>query len=163
MIQDGMHRAGYFRRLAAAIYDLFLACSIYIVAGAVGFLLFLIPVSLGFFNDVRSFSDVASSIETQHLLSQWIFSWGMFWVVYFYLWCWKKGQTLGMRAWRLKVAFKHTSEVSWLTLLSRFFWSLAGLGNLIILFRKDNLALQDYFSHSEVLVLEISKNSKLSS
>lgn len=77
----------------------------------------------------------------------------------FYAWFWMHGgQTLGMRAWRLRVQrFDGRPLTLWQVLL-RFLaaipaWALLGLGYLWILVDKDKLALHDRFSESVIVRL----------
>lgn len=77
----------------------------------------------------------------------------------FFSWFWMHGgQTLGMRAWRLRVQrFDGRPLTLWQVLL-RFLaaipaWALLGLGYLWILVDKDRLALHDRFSESMIVRL----------
>ena len=85
--------------------------------------------------------------------------WLALWVCGFYALFWSKGgQTLGMRAWRLKVQHPNGQNLSFITACARVVWSLAGIGNLYILLNSDKLALQDKLTRSEVVVLSVEAN-----
>lgn len=77
----------------------------------------------------------------------------------FYAWFWMHGgQTLGMRAWRLRVQRFDGSPITLWQVLLRFLaaipaWALLGLGYLWILVDKDKLALHDRFSESVIVRL----------
>jgi uncharacterized RDD family membrane protein YckC len=77
----------------------------------------------------------------------------------FYAWFWTHGgQTLGMRAWRLRVQRFDGSPITLWQVLLRFLsaipaWALLGLGYLWILVDKDRLALHDRFSESMIVRL----------
>ncbi len=63
----------------------------------------------------------------------------------------RTGQTLGMRAWRLKVVARNGGAITWTQALLRmlaglFSWLLLGAGWLWILFDRDALALHDRLS-----------------
>ena len=89
-----------------------------------------------------------------------IYSWSIFWVCYFFVYFWAKtGQTLGMRAWRLRVQNTDGSVISKKTGFLRLLPTLLGLGNITVLFdRKNKLSLQDRLTNTEVVVLSIEAN-----
>ena len=74
-------------------------------------------------------------------------------VSYVYLgWCWtRSGQTLGMRAWRMRVRTRDGARLEWRHALARFAAALvsigaAGLGLLWVAFDRDRLSLHDRLS-----------------
>jgi len=77
----------------------------------------------------------------------------------FYAWFWRHGgQTLGMRAWRLRVQRFDGNPITLWQALLRFLaaipaWAVLGLGYLWILVDKDKLALHDRFSESVIVRL----------
>ncbi|WP_345867316.1 RDD family protein [Shewanella algae] len=152
-------RAGFFKRLGAAVYDLLLAVAVYMFAGAIGFGIFtgltasgLIPMG-----NYEHVSDLLNGNSLYHGLYQ---LWLACCVASFYALFWSKGgQTLGMRAWRLKVQHPNGQNLSFITALARVVWSLLGIGNLWILFNGDKLALQDSMTRSEVVLLSKEANS----
>lgn len=63
----------------------------------------------------------------------------------------KRGQTPGMRVWKIK-AIKHTGQLmSWKNALYRYVFSLFGVGIVWIVFDKQKLALQDRFSNTHLI------------
>ncbi len=77
----------------------------------------------------------------------------------FYAWFWTHGgQTLGMRAWHLRVQRFDGSPITLWQALLRFLsaipaWALLGLGYLWMLVDKNRLALHDRFSESVIVRL----------
>ena len=58
----------------------------------------------------------------------------------FYALFWSKGgQTLGMRAWRLKIQHPKRPKPGMITAYARIVWSLLGIGNLWILINGNKL------------------------
>jgi uncharacterized RDD family membrane protein YckC len=82
-------------------------------------------------------------------------AWVVAWVVGFFLWFWKNGgQTIGMRAWRLRMFAMDEKPVGYGRLLLRMLSAFLGLGTLFVLIDfKNKLALQDRVSKIEVLSL----------
>lgn len=151
-------RAGFFRRCGAIIYDLLLAIAIYMLAGAIGFGIFAILVSMGAVDmgDVEHLSDLLNGNKLYQAIYQ---GWILLCVALFYISFWSYGgQTLGMRAWRLKIQHPNGQNLSMLTASARFVWSLLGIGNLWLLINRDKLALQDMMTRSEVVVLSVEAN-----
>lgn len=69
------------------------------------------------------------------------------------------GQTLGMRAWRLKVVRTDGTQLSWGDALKRhlaslFSWLVFGLGYIWILFDRDNLAWHDRMSDTRLIMVD---------
>jgi len=84
---------------------------------------------------------------------------------FFYAGFWTHGgQTLGMRAWRLKVVRNGGGTVGWALAMKRFglAWiSLLclGLGFLWILFDRDKLAWHDRWSGTRVILLLVARKN----
>jgi uncharacterized RDD family membrane protein YckC len=125
-----------FRRLAAITYDLLLLI-------AVLFLATLITLPLQ---------------ENDYFQSS---SWGykvyLFFVSFlFYGWFWtRSGQTLGLIAWKIRVANSDGENVSWEQAFIRFTtaifsWTFCGLGIIWMLFNKDRLMWHDMASKSQM-------------
>jgi uncharacterized RDD family membrane protein YckC len=150
-------RAGFFKRFGAIMYDLLLAVAVYMVAGALGFGIFTALVSAGFID--MAGQEMVSDLLNDTPLYKGIYQ---FWIALcvgvFYISFWSYGgQTLGMRAWRLKVQHPNGQNLSMVTAAARLVWSLLGIGNLWILINGDKLALQDMMTLSEVV--ELSKEA----
>jgi len=72
------------------------------------------------------------------------------------------GQTLGMRAWRLKVVRAEGGVITWMLALKRFVFAWIsllcfGLGFLWILLDRDKLAWHDKWSGTRVILLPIAR------
>lgn len=151
-------RAGFIRRLGAAVYDSMLAVAVFMVAGAVGFGIFygVIASGLAGMNGFEHVSDALNGTPVYQGIYQ---LWLALCVGTFYALFWSRGgQTLGMRAWRLKVQHPNGQNLSLVTAYARIIWSLFGIGNLWILINDDKRALQDRMTRSEVVVLSKEAN-----
>lgn len=128
------------RRMAAIIYDLLLLLGVFFVATAL-----VLPLNGG-----RAF--------TSH---QWLFSIYLVLVSFaFYGWFWTHGgQTLGMRAWKLRVLTLEGRPISWRQAFIRFsvaFISSAflGLGFFWAFFDKEKRCWHDIVSKTVVFYEE---------
>tara|TARA_B110000467_G_C18176992_1_gene398399 strand:+ start:372 stop:872 length:501 start_codon:yes stop_codon:yes gene_type:complete len=152
-------RAGFRRRFGSWVYDFLLAFAVYMVAGAIAFLLFNVAIKF----DLLSMNGFEHAIDLQRssvLYSGLIYGWNIAWVSFFFVFFWNKsGQTLGMKAWRLRLQNTDGSLISKSTGLKRLLPTLLGLGNFIVLFdRKNKLSLQDRLTDTEVVVLSLEAN-----
>lgn len=133
---------GFFRRLAAIMYDLFLLLAVLFVATAI-----LLPLNAG-----KAFTSEQYFYPT-YLLA---ISFG------FYGWFWTHGgQTLGLRAWGLRVQTFDRQSLSWSAATIRFAcaiagWSCLGIGFFWMLFDKQHYTWYDYCSKS---TLYLDKNN----
>lgn len=152
-------RAGFRRRMASWVYDVLIASAVYMISGAVSFLLISMSLYFGLI-DMQEFEHVIDKINhTPWLIAvNEIFKWA--WVSYFFVFFWaKSGQTLGMKAWRLRVQNQDGSLITKTIGLKRLLPTLLGLGNLAVIFdRKNKLSLQDRFTKTEVVVLSLEAN-----
>ena len=144
-------RAGLFRRLAAIIYDALVVTANGMCAALV---VLMICYQNGLIekNNTDHFMDFfRQSIVFTTLMQIWV---GL-WMASFFLWFWKNGgQTIGMRAWRLRLFSMDEKPMGYGRALIRLFGSLGGLGTLLVLIDfKNKLALQDRLSKTEILVL----------
>ncbi|QQX82447.1 RDD family protein [Shewanella sp. KX20019] len=150
-------RAGFVKRCGAITYDLLLAVAVYMVAGALGFGVFTALVSTGLI-DMAGQEHVSELLNSNALYKGLYQFWIALCVGLFYISFWSYGgQTLGMRAWRLKIQHPNGQNLSMITAAARLVWSLLGIGNLWILINGDKLALQDMMTRSEVV--ELSKEA----
>src|SRR5262249_52168620 len=127
-----MHKpihASFFRRFAALIYDSFIVFS---------FLLLL-----------TTFALLANQGRSLHSLKLYFLLYLMFFTGLFLSWFWsRKGQTLGMLAWKLKVVDTAYNDLSWGHAFLRYWISLltlscGGIGLLWCLVDKDKQSLHD--------------------
>ena len=152
-------RAGFRRRLGSWVYDVLIAFAVYMVAGAVSFLLFNLLIKFGLI-DMQNFEHPIDLQRSSLLYSVLIYGWNIAWVSFFFVFFWaKSGQTLGMKAWRLRVQNQDGTRISKITGIKRLLPTLLGLGNLTVIFdRKNKLSLQDRLTNTEVVVLSLEAN-----
>lgn len=126
-------------RLTAAVYDALILVALWIMAT-----LLLMPLTGG-------------AIEPP---LPWNIPFDLYILAVSYLYfggLWRRtGQTLGMRAWRLKTVNRHGEQLTWTQALVRMLaamlsWLLLGLGWLWILFDRDQLALHDRLSRTRIV------------
>jgi len=137
-ITQSVETAGVFRRLAALVYDSFLI-------GAIWFAISGIGVSL-------NGGEAPPSWANHYLL----FPSLIIATFLFYFWFWTHGgQTLGMRAWRLRILSTETNTLTFSQCLKRFFFSvvLIGAGFFYCFFNKDKLSLHDLLSNTRVVLM----------
>jgi uncharacterized RDD family membrane protein YckC len=124
---------------------------------AVQGLISLDVISLNGAEDVSALiqeSLLLSSIRSALLVIVTLVFFGYFWT--------KSGQTIGMRAWRLKVQTSEGNLISWPQSIVRSLSALLGLGNLVVLIDfKNKKALQDYVSKTEVITLTKEENKRI--
>ena len=156
---ENFPRAGFLRRLGSWIYDVLIAFAVYMVAGAVSFLGFNLLIKFGLIN-MNGFEHAIDLQRSSLLYNALIYGWNLAWVGFFFVWFWSRsGQTLGMRAWRLRVQNLDGTNISKLTGIKRLLPTLFGLGNLtVIVDRKNKLSLQDRLTRTEVVVLSLAAN-----
>ena len=125
-------RPGLLRRLAALAYDALLLFALLFAA--------TVPVL------VVTGGQAVGPNEPAYTL--WLLA-----VSYVYLgWCWtRSGQTLGMRAWRMRVRTRAGARLGWRHAFARFAAGLvsigvAGAGLLWVAFDRDGLSLHDRLS-----------------
>lgn len=136
---------GFLRRIATVVYDLLLLLAILFVAT-----LIVLP-----FHHAEAF-EPDSPLYTGYLL---LVSAG------FYGWFWTHGgQTLGMRAWKIRLVDQHGRVPGWPSAMLRFVaaifsWGLAGSGFLYILLNKKRLAMHDIASQTFIVWQEPTNNT----
>ena len=161
MSSEQFPRASFFRRLGSWVYDALIAVSVYMVAGAVSFAIFALLVNIGIVP--RNGEEHVISIMQNSLIYTWLNeAWKLGWVSFFFIYFWaRSGQTVGMKAWRLKVQNLDGSLISKKTGLKRILPTLGGIGNLLVLFDWQNkLSLQDRVTQTEVIVLSLEANKR---
>ncbi|MDG2394652.1 MAG: RDD family protein [Thalassotalea sp.] len=158
-IESNFPRAGFRRRLGSYIYDALIALAVFMMVGYIGIGIMIYLDHLGIINIVRNSFEI--DWHKTPIFYQILFhSWNLVWVSYFFIYFWsKKGQTIGMRAWRLKVQNTDGSLISVKTAIKRLLFTLLGLGNLLVIFdRKNKLSLQDRLTNTEVVVFSLAAN-----
>ena len=152
-------RAGFRRRFGSWIYDVLIAIAVYMVAGATSFLLFNLLIKFGII-DMQGFEHSIDLQRSSIIYSVLIYGWNIAWVGFFFVFFWaKSGQTLGMKAWRLRLQNQDGTRISKTTGIKRLLPTLLGLGNLTVIFdRKNKLSLQDRLTDTEIVVLSLEAN-----
>jgi uncharacterized RDD family membrane protein YckC len=152
-------RAGFRRRFGSWVYDVLIAIAVYMVAGAIAFLLFNLLIKFGVIN-MQGFEHAIDLQRSSFIYSGLIYGWNIAWVSFFFIFFWaKSGQTLGMKAWRLRLQNQDGTRINKLTGLKRLVPTLLGLGNLTVIFdRKNKLSLQDRLTNTEIVVLSLEEN-----
>jgi len=152
-------RAGFFRRLAAMVYDVLVAVAVGMCAGLVMMFSLLIMFESNMISKDGNehFMDFFQSSFIYPLILQ---IWVALWVVGFFLWFWRNGgQTIGMRAWRLRLFSINNKPFGYRRAFLRLVCSLGGLGTLLVLLDfKSKQSLQDRIANTEMLVLSKEDN-----
>ena len=141
---DSPPSAGVLRRLGAMFYDLLLVIAVMMVVTAV-----LLPLTGGEAITNERFGAWEYAYRLL-LLTIVILFFGMFWT--------RRGQTLGMQAWRLRIQREDGSPLSWLDVFKRLGAAtvslcLAGIGYWWIWIDRDRLAWPDRWTRTRVVVL----------
>lgn len=154
----GLPRAGVLRRLGAWLYDVLVVVALLMVAGFVGFGAVQLALVLGWLQ-LGEYPDTAALLGASRLYSLYLLSV----VLGFYGWFWHtSGQTLGMRAWRLRVQNTDGSRLRISQALIRAASALLGLGNFWVWLNPGTkLALQDKIADCEVVILTKEQNRQL--
>ena len=151
-------RAGFFKRILAIVYDLLSVVAIAMLVTVVNFLAISALEGQGWV-DITGYVD-----HSQYLNDQWWFKLEMLLVVwFFYAWFWYDGgQTLVMRAWRLKVRSTTGKPLTFVQSGMRVIYSILGFGNFYVLFNPSTkLSLQDKLADTEVVVLSKDANREV--
>ena len=138
MSTSDVQLCSFFKRLLAISYDLILLFSILFLATLV-----ILPLTNG--NAIES----GNPLYVSYLL---------FCSYLYFCWQWMHGgQTLGMRAWRVRLVRSDKSALNWVIVTKRFFLaclslSVFGLGFIWSLFDKNKLAFHDRFSNTSLII-----------
>lgn len=151
---DSNQRAGFVRRLLAMIYDTLVATAVGMCAAMVMIVTLVVLLKNGAL-DLQGYAEPADLIQASAGYKLLIQTWVGVWIAGFFLWFWRRGgQTLGMRAWRLRIYSTVEEPMTWPRLFIRLVASLGGLGTLLVLFDvKNKQSLQDRLAQTEVLKL----------
>jgi uncharacterized RDD family membrane protein YckC len=141
---DSPPSAGVLRRLGAMFYDLLLVIAVMMVVTAV-----LLPLTGGEAITNERFGRWEYAYRFL-LLAIVILFFGMFWT--------RRGQTLGMQAWRLRIQREDGGQLSWVDVFKRLGAAtvslcLAGIGYWWIWIDRDRLAWPDRWTRTRVVVL----------
>ncbi|MBJ2127916.1 RDD family protein [Alteromonas sp. IB21] len=156
---ETLERAGFVRRLLAMVYDTLVATAVGMCAAMVMIVTLVVMLKNGTL-DLQGYAEPADLIQASFGYKLLIQTWVGLWIAGFFLWFWRRGgQTLGMRAWRLRIYSTVEEPMTWPRLFIRLFASLGGLGTLLVLFDfKNKQSLQDRLAKTEVLKLSKEAN-----
>lgn len=138
---------GLLRRLAAIFYDAFLVAGLVVSAFALAYL----PLAMGL-----GLEDLRQHPMVRHLLGLWM----LCVAAGFHLWFWTHGgQTLGMRAWRLRLVSVDGGPVGFGRALVRYLvavlsWLVLGLGFLWVLVDPEKRAWHDLASGTRLVLTD---------
>ncbi|MFZ3409962.1 RDD family protein [Vibrio chagasii] len=145
--------AGMMRRFGALFYDALIVIAIEMMAAGVIIALLHALMALGIF-DHSGYADVSdfltnhpiwSPVYTFYLVAVWVYFFVFFWT--------RAGQTLGMRAWKLRVQNKDGSAITVTQALIRLGTSGFGLANLCVPLDPQKRGFHDIWAKTEVVVL----------
>ncbi len=146
MTDSSLTRCGLPRRLAAILYDTMLLLAVLFIATAL-----VMPLTGG---EAVGANDPFLST---YLIGVAFLFFGGFWT--------HGGQTLGMRAWRIRLQTREGQAITWRHAGLRFLvaivsWGVAGLGFLWALFDREGLTWHDRASGTVLVVLPKGGNVK---
>jgi uncharacterized RDD family membrane protein YckC len=145
---QGCPRANVLKRLGAYLYDLFALVAVLMFSVIIAILVVIISNNMGLIN-LSAYKDIADYLGKSSIFIAYL----GFVTVGFYAYFWTKGgQTIGMKAWRLRVQNSDGSNISFTQALIRMATSAFGLGNILAMFNSRN-AFQDLWAECEVIVL----------
>jgi uncharacterized RDD family membrane protein YckC len=132
--------AGLIRRLAAIAYDTLLLVAVLFIATTL-----VLPLTGG---------------EAMPRGNPYYSAYLFFVCFLFFGWFWTHGgQTLGMRAWKIRVQQTDGDDITWLQALVRFLaavvsWLALGMGFLWMLVDQDRMTWHDRFSDTVLVVIK---------
>ena len=141
------------------IYDILVAVAVGMCAAMVIIVLLVILLENGLL-DMQGYEHTSELIQHSFTYKLIIQVWVGSWVLGFFMWFWRNGgQTIGMRAWRLRLFSTNEQPLGYGRALLRAVCSLGGLGTLLVLFDiKYKQSLQDRLASTEMLVLSKEAN-----
>ncbi|GEK11388.1 RDD family protein [Pseudoalteromonas sp. McH1-7] len=154
--------ANFARRLASLIYDSLVVIAFAMLTTIVFLLIVNGFISFGLLS-LGSHEDVSALIQATPILytARTVLLVAVSVLFFAYFWT-KSGQTIGMRAWRLKVQTHNGELLTWPTAIARSLCALLGLGNLLVLIDfKKKRSLQDLLCGTQVIVLSKEENKKV--
>lgn len=141
-------RANFFKRLGAYIYDLMALAAVLMLSVIFALLAVILCNNIGLIN-LSAYQDIADYLGQSTVFASYL----ALVIIGFYGYFWSKGgQTIGMKAWRLRVQNSDGSNITFTQALIRMATSAFGLGNILALFKNRN-AFQDLWGECEVIVL----------
>lgn len=143
--------ASFGKRLLAIVYDMLIIFFITVIITIVIQQL-VINLELVTLEKIKDSSGEISIIPPESLLSLTLKSlWTAISFAYLAYYWTKRGQTPGMRVWKVKAITHNGKLMSWKNALYRYVFSVFGLGLIWIIFDKQKLALQDRLSNTHLI------------
>lgn len=135
--------APLWRRIAALVYDVLLLLALLLIATA---------ISTAVANVLSpGLQERAPDALSHHPLHQ---LWLLLCWFFFYATCWlRSGQTLGMKAWRLRLIDQKMGAITLKQCSVRFFTAFFGLGLIVAIFHSKGFSLQDITSKTQIVLL----------
>ena len=135
---------GFLRRLGALFYDSLLFGGTVFIVG--GILATLVSRWLGLEN-IPPGSTAANLLFVSYI--------GLLFLLFGWFWT-HGGQTLGMRAWKIRIVSSDGNPITWQQALFRFIcalfsWAAFGAGFLIAIFDPERLTWHDRFSRTRLI------------
>lgn len=145
--------AGMMRRFGALFYDALIILAIEMMAAGVVIALLHAFMAMGIF-DHAGYADVSDFLTNHPIWSPaYTFYLVVVWVYFFVFFWTRAGQTLGMRAWKMRVQNTNGTSISVTQALIRLGTSGFGLANLTVPFDHKKRAFHDIWAKTEVVVL----------
>ena len=144
-------QAGFFKRAGAWLYDGFVISAILMFVGALIMGIVSLLAYSGLIN-LEGYTDTSAYL-TMHPIASFLYSSLLGATIigfYSYFWC-TAGQTLGMRAWGLRLQNADGSRIRFTQALIRMGTSAFGLGNLMTLMTEKNRSFQDIMAECEMI------------
>ena len=155
MENNSMENASLGKRLLAIFYDIlilfFIVVITYIFLQQIIINLELITLEQVQISKDETINIIPTgSITTLILKNLWVlisfFYFGHYWT--------KRGQTLGMKVWKIKAVTHEGGLMSWGHAIKRYVFALLGLGLVWVVIDKDRLALQDKLSRTRLIKVD---------
>lgn len=146
-------KAGLIRRLSALVYDALVIAAIEMMAAGVVIAILEALVAAGAMR-YAPYADASDLLARQPVLSHLFTLYlGAIWVGFFVFFWTRAGQTVGMRAWKLRVQNPDGSNISPTQALIRVGTSIFGLANLTVPIDPKKRGFHDMWAKTEVVVL----------
>ena len=147
-----MENATLGKRLLAILYDVLIVFLIIVLVSLITQQIIiqsgLIELEQVAISNIESvFVIPADSIASLILKSLWII---LSFLYFAYFWT-KRGQTPGMKVWKIKVVNHNGALISWPQALIRYITSVFGIGLIASFFNKNRSALQDMLSNTKLV------------
>lgn len=150
------HTTSIGKRLLAIFYDFLILFFLTFVINLI-IQQFVVQLELIEFEQVQITADgeSVSVIPPDSFLSLFLKNtWLIISFLYFTLYWTRRGKTLGMKVWKIKVVDSQGKSISWKQAVIRYTSAVFGLGLFAIPFNKNRAALQDTLSKTQLIVDE---------